>query len=91
MKFTDVLERYHISPLKYDDDTVLNEKDYLNLFQILLKYILVKNCMGEKIDTTINESLIKKMESAFKRALIPFSDFELLDILMEQKTEVIKV
>lgn len=74
----------------YDDGTLLTEKDYISMFQILLKYIAVKNCTGSRINVTIEDRLIKKMEYATKRALIPFSDVELLDILMEQDKGVIK-
>ncbi len=87
MKFTDVLKRYHISPLKYEDDRMLVEKDYIDLFKILTKYFVMKFSY-EDIKKMFDE-LNKKKEFVLKNILLDLSEEELIDILMGQNTSVV--
>jgi GH15 family glucan-1,4-alpha-glucosidase len=83
MEFKDILRRYHISPLQYDDGVELNESDYNSLYQILTKYYTVNSYLNKrvpKMDVTIN----KKIETYMKRSLIPPETEEIMDVLMEQ-------
>ena len=83
MEFKDILRRYHISPLQYDDGVELNESDYNALYQILTKYYTVNSYLNKrvpKVDSTINN----KIENYLKRSLIPPETEEIMDILMEQ-------
>ena len=87
MKFEDVLRRYHISPLTYDDGSSLKENDYINLLKMLYKYAFVKNKFGANIHLDIGESLLAKLSFVEKNSLIPLGEEEFMDILMEQKLE----
>ena len=83
MEFKDILRRYHISPLQYDDGVELNESDYNTLYQILTKYYMVNSHLNKrvpKVDSTID----KKIENYLTRSLIPLETEEIMDILMEQ-------
>lgn len=85
MKFTDVLQRYHIAPLKYDDDKILDEKDYFELSKILHKYVFMKNKFDNNfLDFEVNENLVKKVEHTLKNSLMDLSEEDIMDILMEQ-------
>lgn len=83
MEFKDILRRYHISPLQYDDGVELNESDYNSLYQILTKYYTVNSYLNKRVpktDVTIN----KKIEAYMKLSLIPPETEEIMDVLMEQ-------
>ncbi len=85
MEFKDILRRYHISPLQYDDGTELNESDYNLLYQILNKYYTINSYLRKrvpKLDSSINQ----KIESYIKCSLIPPETEEIMDILMEQES-----
>lgn len=84
MYFKEILQRYHISPLKYDDGVELEERDYVNLFTILSKYFTIKQKVEGGNLPVIKEQLIAKVESTIKNSLVPFEPEELMDILMEQ-------
>lgn len=84
MCFKEILQRYHISPLKYDDGVELEERDYVNLFTILSKYFTIKQKVEGGNLPVIKEQLIAKVESTIKNSLVPFEPEELMDILMEQ-------
>ena len=90
MKFNDVLKRYHISPLKYDDEKPLNDNDYINLAKILTRFIAMKNETGTEINVSIPQSTLNKIGFVKKNTLIPISEEDLMDILMEQDTELVK-
>lgn len=86
MKFEDLLIRYHISPLSYDDGSPLSDKDYCDLFSLLLKWLMVKNKTTD-VSNLISENdkkLIKKFEFSFRNSLYPLDDTELLDIINGQ-------
>lgn len=87
MCFKEILQRYHIAPLKYDDGVELEERDYVNLFTILSKYFTIKQKVEGCNLPVIKEHLIAKVESAIKNSLVPFEPEELMDILMEQTTK----
>lgn len=84
MEFKEVLQRYHISPLKYDDDTLLTESDYFDLANILLRYYYSKKIMGCQKLPKITDNLIKKVDNHCKRSLLGIDLESLMDILMEQ-------
>lgn len=89
MQFKDVLMSYHVSPLMYDDGVLLDERDYNDLFMLLLKYYTAKYYTdGSKIPS-IPDGLIDKVKRNIKNSLIPFTDKELLDILTEQNRKEI--
>ena len=82
MKFTEFLQRYHISPLRYEDGTVLEEKDYRDFFMLLVKYDAVTRgfpSVGDLLDETE-----KKVDFVRRNGLLPMEDAEILDMLMEQ-------
>ena len=87
MKFTDVLKRYHISPLKYEDDRFLVERDYVDLFKILIKYFVIKSSY-EDVKKLFDE-LNRKKEFVLKNTLLDLSEEELIDVLMGQNTNVV--
>lgn len=87
MSFTDVLTRYHISPLMYEDGSLLRENDYVDLLRILTKYAYMKERKGVVISNDIKELLINKINYAEKNSLIPPSEEDIMDILLEQKSE----
>lgn len=82
MDFKDILKRYHISPLQYDDGTELNESDYNSLYIILSKYYAVNSYVGKR--TPKLEDYSKKIENHCKRCLIEPDVDEVMDILMGQ-------
>jgi len=88
MKFKDILSRYHVSQLHYDDETELSEKDYSDLFSFLLKYqMVIKN--STELSSLISENdkkLIRKFEFAMKNSLYPLDEIELMDIIFGQNT-----
>lgn len=82
MKFVDILKRYHISPLKYEDDRILSEKDYRDFFVLLTKYYAsidgfesIKSLFGEEE---------RKILFLKKNSLLPVESEEVFDILMGQ-------
>lgn len=86
MCFKEILKRYHISPLQYADGVELGERDYLSLFVILQKYYIIKSINDEKFKIpTVDESLIVKVRKDKEKSLLPLSDEECMDILMQQK------
>ena len=86
MCFKEILKRYHISPLKYEDNVELGERDYLSLFIILQKYYTIKSMNDERFTIpTIDESLIIKVQKDKEKSLLPLSDEECMDIIMQQK------
>lgn len=87
MKFTDVLKRYHISPLKYDDDRLLVEKDYFDLFKFLMKYFTMKMSYDEV--HKLFEELSRKKEFTLKNLLLEISEEEMMDILTGQNTSIV--
>ena len=84
MKFKEILRRYHISPLLYDDKTELEEKDYRDLYKLLTKYYYIR---GELF--SVDEKQIKKMEFRMRNSLIPLEPEEQLDVLMDIDSEVL--
>ena len=82
MKFTDVLERYHISPLKYEDNTVLEEKDYSSLYDVLRKYFKMKKYLNNRVNEVCDSEITKKIDSLTKNSLIPATEEEIMDTLL---------
>lgn len=85
MDIKETLERYHISPLRYEDGTELSEKDYISLFEFMTKYFYAKNALSEnKKSYSIPENLINQVDRLKKFALIPPVFEDVMDILMKQ-------
>lgn len=82
MKFVDVLERYHISPLKYEDNTVLDEKDYANLYDVLSKYFFMKRCFNSNVPKINLEEAEKKVDFLKKNSLIEITEEDILDLIV---------
>lgn len=87
MKFVDVLKRYHVSPLKYEDDRILVEKDYMDLFKMLMKYFVMKSSYDDM--KKILDELSKKKEFTLKNILLELSEEEMIDVLMGQNTSIV--
>ena len=86
MCFKEILKRYHISPLQYEDGVELGERDYFSLFVILQKYYTIKSMNDEKFKVPIiDESLIMKVQKDKEKSLLPLTDEEQMDIIMQQK------
>lgn len=85
MDVKELLQRYHIAPLQYDDGTVLEEKDYFTLSNFLLKYYYAKKMVGSNKIPRIQDNLIGKVERHCKRCLFEITIEDLMDILMEQE------
>jgi len=86
--FKEILKRYHISPLKYEDNEELSERDYISLFIILQKYYTIKAMSDEKFKIpVVDETLVQKVKKDKQKSLLPLSDEECLDILMNQKAK----
>ena len=88
MNFQDVLKRYHISPLKYEDNVLLNEKDYKDLYKMLTRYFVIKGVSWNFLIQETND-LQKKVERIFNNTLIPFTEEEMMDILTDQYEEAV--
>lgn len=84
MNVKEILQRYHVSPLQYDDGVELQESDYVDLYVLLMKYYFVKQRLGSGRVPKIPDNLINKVESHCKRSLLPITEEDCLDILMEQ-------
>lgn len=85
MDFKETLQRYHISPLQYDDGTELNEKDYNELATVLLKYYYAKQLMGNSFKMPkIPDNLMKRANQHIKRSLLEVDLESIMDVLMEQ-------
>lgn len=87
MEFKKVLERYHISPLKYDDGVELSEKDYDILFKMFekvkaLEEFFKSGTIPEKLSVEFN-----KLNSIKKNSLFELSDEECLDIIMNKNSQ----
>ena len=89
MKFTDCLKRYHISPLNYNDGTELDERDYLELYKMLHRYFEMKELLLIKEKWQIDEYILDKIRATIKNSLIPMEEQDVMDILMEQKTNIV--
>ena len=88
MCFKEILKRYHVSPLQYEDGVELGERDYYSLFLILQKYYAVKELNDEKFKVpVVDESLIKKIQRDKEKSLLPLTDEECMDIIMNQKSK----
>ena len=85
MDFRETLKRYHISPLRYEDGTELNEIDYGSFFMVLQKYYFAKNMLDSFRIPQIPENLKHKVEVRCKKALLAPDLEDLMDILMEQE------
>ena len=85
MNFKETLERYHVSPLKYSDGTELNEKDYKDLYILLLKYFTAQRIVSKNKMPEINSEIVSKAEQNYSRALIKQNFEDIMDCLMEQK------
>jgi len=85
MDFKETLQRYHISPLQYDDGVELQEKDYYELATVLLKYYYSKQLMGNTCKIPkIPEPLAKRANQHIKRSLLDVDLESIMDVLMEQ-------
>lgn len=89
MDFKEILKRYHISPLKYDDGSELNEQDYSQLYLILQKYYFAKVECGITRVPQIPDYLKTKVASLKKRSLLDVTLEDIMDILMEFNEEKI--
>ena len=88
MQFKDVLKRYHISPLQYEDNTELNERDYYSLFVFLQKYYTIKALTDNKFKMPVVDDVsVQKVIKNKEKSLLPLSEEECLDMLMNQKTK----
>ena len=86
MCFKEILKRYHISPLQYEDGVELGERDYYSLFLILQKYYTIKELNDEKFTMpVVDKSLITKVQKDKEKSLLPLSEEEQMDIIMQQK------
>ena len=85
MIFKDMLKRYHISPLQYQDGVELEEKDYNDLYKMMLRYYAVRKLTENYEPPKIDKTLVDKMNKSFESSLIPFEPEELFDILMIKK------
>ena len=83
--FKDILKRYHISPLQYNDGVEVEEKDYNDLYKMLIRYYAVRKLTENYEPPKIDKTLLDKMNKNFESSLIPFEPEELFDILMSKK------
>lgn len=83
MKFSEVLQRYHISPLSYIDGMALAERDYFELFKIYSKYIEMKRRFGKPIKYEIEKSVLNKVDYLTKNSIIELEEGDVMDVLME--------
>lgn len=88
MQFKEILMRYHISPLQYEDGVQLEERDYLDLFKILQKYYAIKQITENSDIPQVNKDLMNKVIKTNEKSLIPFEPEELMDILMQKKGDI---
>lgn len=89
MNFKETLQRYHISPLQYANGEALNEKDYVELYLILTKYFTAQNIVFNSKVPEVNNNLLEKVASNYKRSLIKPDVEDVMDALMEQKGELV--
>ena len=86
MKFKEYLKRYHISPLSYCNGEELEESDYIELLRMLVKYAY---CKPVKIDFSIKPEILKKIDFINKNSLIPPTEEDVMDVLMEQEQNIV--
>ena len=84
MKFKEILSRYHISPLMYQDGVELDEKDYRDLYKILTKYYYIKDELY-----SVDEQLIKRLNYNMQNSIMSLEPEEKMDVLMEISNEVL--
>lgn len=89
MTFKEILMRYHISPLQYQDGKELEERDYLDMFRMLLKYYNIRNVTEGFDIPKVDAMLMKRVVKNYETSLIPFEPEELMDILMQKKGEMV--
>ena len=89
MNFAEVLRRYHIEPLSYGDGMPLQEKDYLDLLKLLVKYEAMKAEFGAAINYQVEPRLLRKVESLKKNSLIEPEEADVMDCLMEQNNAAV--
>ena len=85
MNVTELLRRYHIAPLKYEDGVELTDKDYFDLAGFLIRYFHAKKVMGFSKTPHIPDNLISRVERYMKQCLLDITIEDIMDILMEQK------
>ena len=84
MRFRNILRRYGISPLRYEDNKELDEKDYKDLYILLTKYFYIQGNAYE-----LEPELVSKLKNKISLAVIPLTDEEKLDILIGLEKEVL--
>ena len=90
MQFREILKRYHVSPLKYEDNSELNERDYLSLFTLLQKYFCIKSIFDESFEMpSVSKESMDKVKRCAEKSLLPLTEEECLDILTRQKPSVL--
>lgn len=92
MEFVDLLRRYHISPLSYEDGVLLDKKDYSILFDMFERYqTALKIINGEPINTVKFESEVKKIKNFNSNSLFSLTEEEIFDIMLnKEQQEVLK-
>lgn len=88
MDFKNILRRYHVSPLQYEDGVELDEKDYHILFNMYERYqcitlVLNNEPISEYYQLKFGE-LIAKVKSIQLNSIFPLTNEEIIDIIMEQ-------
>ena len=79
MKFDDVLRRYNVSPLCYEDGTRLAEKDYVKLFSMWMNYRFVTR---RECTFSPDRERMARLVNWEKKMLFPMEDGDKMDIMM---------
>ena len=86
MAFKEILKRYHISPLQYEDGKELTERDYLELFKFLMKYYCIRGIFDKNfVIPSVPMDSMDKVKRCAEKSLLPLTEEECLDILMKTK------
>ena len=80
MEFNDVLMRYGISPLRYEDGKVLTEKEYAMLFRMWMNY---RFCVADEKIFTPDKERMKRVMQSEKKMLFPLEETDKIDMMMK--------
>lgn len=85
MTIRQLLQRYHISPLQYQDGVELNDKDYYSLFKFLLKWYYV----NDPAITEISNKDKQQLDRLEAKAVIPVTAVDKFDYINKQISSVL--
>lgn len=87
MNFCEVLQRYGLGKLCYEDGTPLSERDYAKLFSTWMGYKFVTS---NQVIFMPSKERMKRVYQTEKRMLFPLEDEDKMDIIMKIPSQIIE-